>query len=75
MEYKWQPSVIQSLQSQTSPGVRAEVTEYSAYPLEQPLAGWHQSLSRPAPYRQLVLHTQGSSVTLEPGVCSGCAAI
>ncbi|MFC4427906.1 AIM24 family protein [Deinococcus navajonensis] len=48
-------------------GNRLEVLEYSASPMEAPLSGYHQPLSRPARWRQLAVHVGEGSAVLESG--------
>ena len=64
MQYKWQSRVTQTL---AFPGASVRVLEYSASPLEEPLSGFHQAISRPDPYRQLQLELSGAQAVLEPG--------
>lgn len=65
MEYTWTASTEREL---TSGGDRIEVLEYSATPMEGPLQGFPQMISRPARWRQLAIHSSGQgTVTLEPG--------
>lgn len=64
MEWTWTPSVEREL---SFGNTRMEVLEYTASPLEKPLSGFHQSLSRPPRSRQLAVHVAGGEATLEPG--------
>lgn len=64
MQYKWQSHIAQTL---TAPGAAVRVLEYAAYPLEEPLSGFHQAVSRPDPYRQLQIELGGGQAVLEPG--------
>ena len=63
MQYKWQSRVTQTL---AFPGASVRVLEYSASPLEEPLSGFHQAISRPDPYRQLQLELSGAQAVLAP---------
>lgn len=64
MEFQLHPEVIHVTQAQ---GARLEVVEYDPRPTERPLEGFHQPLSRPARWRQLVVHLEGGVAVLEPG--------
>ncbi|WP_261663392.1 AIM24 family protein [Deinococcus sp. Marseille-Q6407] len=54
-------------QTLTTPGAAVSVLVYTAQPLEEPLHGFHQTLNRPDPYRQLRVELNGGHAVLEPG--------
>ena len=65
MEFTWTSSTEREL---SAGGEKIEVLEYSAAPMEGPVSGFQQLLSRPERWRQLAVHSSGQgSVTLEPG--------
>ncbi|MHA0035287.1 AIM24 family protein [Deinococcus sp. PESE-13] len=65
MDYTWAASTEREVRSGND---RIEVLEYSAEPLEKPLAGFHQTFQRPPRWRQLAVHSSGQGVaTLETG--------
>ncbi|WP_221091318.1 AIM24 family protein [Deinococcus aquaedulcis] len=64
MDFTWTGSTERELSAH---GHKLEVIEYSAAPMEAPLSGYHQSLSRPRRWRQLAVHVGGGQAVLEPG--------
>lgn len=64
MDFQLHPEVIHSAQAQ---GARLDVIEFDPRPVERPLEGFHQPLTRPARWRQLAVHTAGGVAVLEPG--------
>lgn len=65
MEFTWTSSTEREL---SAGGEKIEVLEYSALPMEGPVSGFPQMLSRPERWRQLAVHSGGQgTATLEPG--------
>ncbi|MBZ9750092.1 AIM24 family protein [Deinococcus sp. HMF7604] len=66
MEFTWTASTERELDAR---GSKLQVLEYSAAPMEPPVSGYHQPLSRPGRWRQLAVHVTGQpgSAVLEPG--------
>ena len=56
MDFTWKGVTERDLSSGQN---RLEVIEYSAEPMEAALSGYHQTLSRPARWRQLAVHVAG----------------
>ncbi|MDP9765671.1 uncharacterized protein (AIM24 family), partial [Deinococcus enclensis] len=63
MEFTWTATTERELSAQ---GQKLEVLEYSAHPMEAPVQGYMQGLTRPSRWRQLAIHTT-TGATLEAG--------
>ncbi|MFC3832673.1 MULTISPECIES: AIM24 family protein [Deinococcus] len=64
MEFTWTATTERTLSAGSA---RLDVLEYSAAPMEGPLQGFPQMLARPARWRQLAVHVNGGTATLESG--------
>lgn len=64
MEFTWKATTERDLSGH---GGKLEVLEYAAQPMEKPLEGYFQPVSRPSRWRQLAVHVQSGGAVLESG--------